>query len=79
VVLTLELFVSYLLSSIGFFLSDKFPPCGGKSGHSVTLTTKEESHWAPVAHTCNPSFSGGRDQKDLGLKPTWANSSGDPI
>jgi hypothetical protein len=22
-----------------------------------------------VAHTCNPSYSGGRDQKDHGLKP----------
>jgi hypothetical protein len=27
-----------------------------------------------VAHTCNPSYSGGRDQEDLGLKPAWANS-----
>jgi hypothetical protein len=22
-----------------------------------------------VAHTCNPSYSGDRDQEDLGLKP----------
>jgi hypothetical protein len=22
-----------------------------------------------VAHTCNPSYSGGRDQEDHGLKP----------
>jgi hypothetical protein len=22
-----------------------------------------------VAHACNPSYSGGRDQEDLGLKP----------
>jgi hypothetical protein len=28
-----------------------------------------------VAYTCNPSYSGGRDQKDHGLKPAWANSS----
>jgi hypothetical protein len=27
------------------------------------------SSWVPVAHTCNPSFSGGRDQEDHGLKP----------
>jgi hypothetical protein len=33
----------------------------------------------PVAHTCNPSFSGGRDQEDLGSKPAGANSSQDPI
>jgi hypothetical protein len=34
--------------------------------------------WKPVAHACNPSYSGGRDQKDLGLKPAWANSSARP-
>jgi hypothetical protein len=26
-----------------------------------------------VAHTCNPSYSGGRAQEDHGLKPAWAN------
>jgi hypothetical protein len=31
-----------------------------------------------VAHTCNPSYSGGRDQEDHGSKPAQANSSGDP-
>jgi hypothetical protein len=30
-----------------------------------------------VAHACNPSYSGGRDQEDRGLKPGWANSSKD--
>jgi hypothetical protein len=25
--------------------------------------------WAPVAHACNLSYSGGRDQEDHGLKP----------
>jgi hypothetical protein len=34
---------------------------------------------APVAHACNPSYSGGRDQEDCSLKPAWANSSQDPI
>jgi hypothetical protein len=24
-----------------------------------------------VAHACNPSFSGGRDQEDCSLKPVW--------
>jgi mRNA-degrading endonuclease RelE of RelBE toxin-antitoxin system len=28
-----------------------------------------------VAHTCNPSYSGGRDQEDRCLKPPQANSS----
>jgi hypothetical protein len=32
-----------------------------------------------VAHTCSPSYSGGRDQEDLGLKPARANSSQDAI
>jgi hypothetical protein len=32
-----------------------------------------------VAYTCNPNYSGGRDQEDLGSKPVWANSSQDPI
>jgi hypothetical protein len=31
-----------------------------------------------VAHTCNPSYSGGRDQEDPGAKPAWANSSARP-
>jgi hypothetical protein len=32
-----------------------------------------------VAHTCNPSYSGGRDQEDHGSKPAQANSLQDPI
>jgi hypothetical protein len=32
-----------------------------------------------VAHACNPSYSGDRDQEDQGLKPAWGNSSGDLI
>jgi hypothetical protein len=32
-----------------------------------------------LPHTCNPSYPGGRGQEDPGLKPTQANSSGDPI
>jgi hypothetical protein len=32
-----------------------------------------------VAHACNPSYSGVRDQEDQGSKPAQANSSQDPI
>jgi hypothetical protein len=32
-----------------------------------------------VAHTCNLSYSVGRDQEDWGSKPAQANSSQDPI
>jgi hypothetical protein len=34
---------------------------------------------APVAHACNPGYSGGKDEKDLSMKPAWANSSRDSI
>jgi hypothetical protein len=36
--------------------------------------TKTYLSLVPVAHTCNPSHSGGRDQEDRGLKPARANS-----
>jgi hypothetical protein len=33
----------------------------------------------PVVHTCNLSYSGGRDQEDCSLRSAQANSSQDPI
>jgi hypothetical protein len=39
---------------------------------------KDHLRWALVAHTCNPSYSGGRDQEDCVLRPAWANSSARP-
>jgi hypothetical protein len=39
----------------------------------------KEKNQELVAHACNPSFSGGRDQEDRGLKPAWANSLVVPI
>jgi hypothetical protein len=32
-----------------------------------------------MAHTCNSSYSGGRDQEDRRSKPAQANSFQDPI
>jgi hypothetical protein len=32
-----------------------------------------------VAHTCNPSYSGGRDQVDCSSKPALANSLMNPL
>jgi hypothetical protein len=32
-----------------------------------------------VAHTCNPSYSGGSDQEDHSLKTVQANSLQDPL
>jgi hypothetical protein len=40
---------------------------------------KEQPPWALVAQTCNPGYSGGRDQEDCGSNPAQANSSKDPI
>jgi hypothetical protein len=36
------------------------------------------SSLALVAHACNPSYSGGRDQEGPGSKPVQANSSKRP-
>jgi hypothetical protein len=38
-----------------------------------------KASWVQVAHACNPSNSGGRDQEDGGLKPAQANSLRDPM
>jgi hypothetical protein len=35
--------------------------------------------WVLMAHTCNPSYSGGRNEEDPSSKPDWENSSWDPI
>jgi hypothetical protein len=43
----------------------------GKGTFSFSLKRK---CWVLVAHTCNPSYSGGRDQYDCGSKPAQANS-----
>jgi hypothetical protein len=40
---------------------------------------KDKDSRGLVAHTCNPRYSGGRDQEDQSLKPAWANSSRDTI
>jgi hypothetical protein len=36
---------------------------------------KQSQGQAPVAHACNPSYSGGRDQEDQGSKPAWGTLS----
>jgi hypothetical protein len=44
---------------------------------NVPLSSLKEENfsWVPVAHACNPSYSGGRGQEDLGSKPAWGDSS----
>jgi hypothetical protein len=46
---------------------------------SQILCLKVILNFELVAHTYNPSYSGGRDQEDLCSKAAWANSSQDPI
>jgi hypothetical protein len=41
----------------------------------VTTIKRKKINWGLVAHACNPSYSGGRDQEDRGSKPAWANCS----
>jgi hypothetical protein len=40
---------------------------------------KRKERQVLVAHAYNPSYPGGRDQEDGGLKPAWANSLQDLI
>jgi hypothetical protein len=35
---------------------------------------KTKHGWGASGSNCSPSYSGGRDQEDCSLKPTWANS-----
>jgi hypothetical protein len=41
----------------------------------LTLCKRKITHRVPVAHACNPSYSGGRDKEDCGSKPAQVNSS----
>jgi hypothetical protein len=43
------------------------------------LALKTPTCQSPVAHTCSPSYSGGREQENHSLKPVQANSLRDPI
>jgi hypothetical protein len=38
-------------------------------------SSKPRASEAPVAHAYHPSYLGGRDQEDHGLKPAGVNSS----
>jgi hypothetical protein len=45
----------------------------------LLLIKLEVCAWARVAHSCNPSYLGGRDQEDHCSKPPQANGLQDPI
>jgi hypothetical protein len=57
------------------------PGKGWNSRERKRLSPPQESysHQARVVHVCNPSYSGGRDQEDHGLKPAQVNSSWDLV
>jgi hypothetical protein len=40
---------------------------------------RKENSQALEAHTCNPRYSGGRNEEKCSLKPAQANSFQDPI
>jgi hypothetical protein len=54
-------------------------PLNNKRITFLLSCSKNYSSWAPVVHTYNPSYSGGRYQEDHSLKPAQANSLWDPI
>jgi hypothetical protein len=55
------------------------PSLQSYSKESPDSSLKHRPCWVLVAHTYNPSYSGGRYQKDWGSKLAWANSSQDPF
>jgi hypothetical protein len=51
----------------------------GRSESQATSSRKGTDSWALLAHACNPSYSGGRDQEDWGSKPVPVNSLRHPV
>jgi hypothetical protein len=46
-----------------------------KRTQSITYNGQiKNASQAPVAHPCNPNYSGDRDQEDLGSKPAQPNN-----
>jgi hypothetical protein len=83
--LTPSLYVYFILYAIPFLSNDilasnsillEFKNCYSSV---LLLIFKKIVIWAPVAHTHNSRYLGGRDQKDQGSKPAWVNSSQDLI
>jgi hypothetical protein len=54
---------------------------GGRreEGRGGTWHGKRKKLVKHLSHTCNPNYSGGRDQEDCSLRPALANSSQDFI
>jgi hypothetical protein len=41
---------------------------------SVCVKRKKKNRLGTVAHTCNFSYLGGKDQEDCGSNPAWTKS-----
>jgi hypothetical protein len=67
------------LASGGWAQAVECWPSKPKSLNSNPSTTKNKNKKANcqalVAHACNPSYSGGRDQEDCGSRSAWGSSS----
>jgi hypothetical protein len=80
------LLASPLASTCLFSVGPPFP-CSfvtlGPAPSPGNLSEMQCFSWVLVAHACNPSHSGGRDQEDCNWKPSrsqpWANSLQDPV
>jgi hypothetical protein len=49
-------------------------PSTAKKKKKKKQKNKTKKNYVLVAHACNPSYSGGRDQEGHGSKPAQANS-----
>jgi hypothetical protein len=47
----------------------------GRVGNYKKESSEDASAGCTTAHTCNPNYSGGRDQENRSSKPAQANSS----
>jgi hypothetical protein len=59
---------------------DSHPPSCSELHVSSHQHKPHSNHWHLKTKLCsNTSYSEGRDQKDTGLRPAWANSLQDPL
>jgi hypothetical protein len=65
--------VEHLLSKLKADANPSITHKKKKVSYYLELENRSDC-WEPVAHTCNPSYSGVRDQEDRSLKPLQANS-----
>jgi hypothetical protein len=60
-------------------MRDRLVPIRGRKEGKKRKGSRKGREPGMVAHACNPSYSGGRDQEGGGRKLVWGNSSPDPV